>query len=237
MALEDDLKSEFAEILLNKFDVRDGRVVPNSEDLALRSEAVKIEATFLYADLAGSSKLSRNCAWDVTAKIIRAYLHLASKLIRLHGGEIRSFDGDRVMGVFIGANQANDAVACAQKIDWMIYNWLSPVALNLFNLQELGFTSINHCIGIDSGIAHAVRAGIRNNNDLIWVGQPPSFAAKLSDIRTAPYEVYTSETVMLKLSNQMKFPTGANAFVWLPVEFEFAGGKHTVYCTHWMLRP
>jgi hypothetical protein len=37
------------------------------------------------------------------------------------------------------------------------------------------------------------RAGIRNNNDLVWIGRAPSLAAKLSDIREPRYSVYINE--------------------------------------------
>jgi class 3 adenylate cyclase len=43
---------------------------------------VKLDAVFLYADLAGSSRLARVCQWQTTAKIIRAYLDVATRLIR-----------------------------------------------------------------------------------------------------------------------------------------------------------
>ena len=52
---------------------------------------------------------------------------------------------------------------------------------------------IKNCVGIDTGTAYAVRAGIRNSNDLIWIGRAPSLAAKLSDCREYPYCVYMSE--------------------------------------------
>src|SRR5579871_1027555 len=99
MARVDDLTKTTEEILDTSWDVRDGTVIPESEDLALKDGAVKITAAFLYADLAGSSKLAKLCPWKTTAKIIRAYLDCCVRLIKLHGGAVRSFDGDRVMGV------------------------------------------------------------------------------------------------------------------------------------------
>lgn len=36
------------------------------------------------------------------AEIYKSYLHCASKIIRCENGVITAFDGDRVMGIFIG---------------------------------------------------------------------------------------------------------------------------------------
>ena len=93
------LKGRVDTLFGSNFEQREGRVVPATADVALKDGAVKIEAAFLYADLAGSAKLSKTCPWTTTAKIIRAFLDCATRLIIKHGGHVRSFDGDRVMGV------------------------------------------------------------------------------------------------------------------------------------------
>ena len=75
---------------------------------------MKIAATMLYADLADSTALAM---WDrrVAARVCKAFLAFASRLIRASDGEVRSFDGDRVMGVFIGKTKNTSAVKCALK--------------------------------------------------------------------------------------------------------------------------
>ncbi|MGB6659152.1 MAG: hypothetical protein WBE90_08670, partial [Xanthobacteraceae bacterium] len=50
-----------------------------------------------------------------------------------------------------------------------------------------GKYGLAHCTGIDTSEVLVVRAGIRNNNDLIWVGSAPNVTAKLSALREAPY--------------------------------------------------
>jgi class 3 adenylate cyclase len=77
------------------------------------------DAAFLYADLAGSSNIAKHCAWSTAAKIIRAYLECATRLMRAYGGHVRSFDGDRVMAVFIGDTKCSDATNCAREIHWV----------------------------------------------------------------------------------------------------------------------
>lgn len=224
MSFQDDLRNAADNALSVSFSERDGKVVPETADV-LSSQAVKLDAVFLYADLAGSSKLADVCPWETTAKIIRCYLDLAVRIIRANNGHIRSFDGDRVMGVFLEGAKNTNAADCAREIDWAVYNILRPKAEARFQSLKNNNISLNHCVGVAGGVARAVRAGIRNNNDLIWIGQAPSFAAKLSDIRSVPYEVYISEGVYTVMADPEKAKT------WISDTFTFAGKRYTVYKT------
>lgn len=230
-----DLTAETNEILRTKWDVRDGTVIPESDTVALKNGAVKVNATFLYADLAASSKLAQICPWETTAKIIRAYLHIAIRLIRAYGGEIRSFDGDRVMGVFMGETKNTYAIRCAREIFWMIENYLAPHATKEFQSIKNNEIVIRQCVGVDTGTAIAVRAGIRNNNDLVWIGRAPSLAAKLSDVREYPYCVLISDDCFKKLGDSEK-KNGENS-IWESRSLTFGGKAMTVHRTKWMRRP
>ncbi len=226
---------EAEEILNTKWDERTGTVVPESESVALKDGAVKVDATFLYADLAGSSKLAKLCPWRTTAKIIRAYLSCSVRLIRAYKGEIRSFDGDRVMGVFIGENKNNNAIKCAREIDWVVEKIINPKSKAKFMSIKDNNIDIRHCVGIDTGEAFAVRAGIRDNNDLIWIGQAPRLAAKLSDIRNYPYSVYITKQCYNDLGNSLKIENNQN--IWEERVFDFAGEQKSIYRTKYMLTP
>lgn len=235
MARVDDLTTTTVDILNTKWEVRDGNVIPESDDLALKNGAVKIEATFLYADLAGSSKLAKLCPWETTAKIIRAYLDCCVRLIKIYGGEVRSFDGDRVMGIFKGLTPNTDATNCAREIDWMVEYVLNPKAKEKFKSIENNNIKINHCVGIAVGEARAVRAGIRNSNDLIWIGEAPSLAAKLSDVRNYPYTIYITKACFNKLGDKSK--KSGDDDIWVAQSFTFAGESRDVYCTRYPLKP
>ena len=235
MALLNTLTEEVNNILNITWEERSGNVVPDTTDIALKNGAVKIEATFLYADLAGSSILAKKCPWETTAKIIRTYLDTAVRLIRHHGGEIRSFDGDRVMGIFKGDSPNTSAANCARKIDWVVEKLINPKAKAKFNSIQNNNIQIKHCVGIDTSEARAVRSGIRNNNDLIWIGKAPSFAAKLSDIREYPYSVYISNDCFKKLADTAK--KNGDESIWFERSFILNDETHTVYRTKHMLTP
>lgn len=230
-----DLASETSDILTTKWDERRGNVIPETDAIALADGAVKIDATFLYADLAASSTLAQTCPWETTAKIIRAYLHCSIRLIRAYRGEIRSFDGDRVMGVFIGDLKNTHAVNCAREIFWTTLNIIDVQANKQFASIQNNKISIRQCVGVDTGTAVAVRAGIRNNNDLIWIGRAPSLAAKLSDIREYPYCVLISDDCFNDLSDNAKVHDGKN--IWESRSLNFAGSTISVHRTNWTKRP
>jgi len=57
VGLKADMEKEVADVFAGKWQERDGNVVPEDDSLTLSNDAVKIEATVLYADLADSTKL------------------------------------------------------------------------------------------------------------------------------------------------------------------------------------
>lgn len=235
MSWIDILTNDVEEDLSLDWKTRNGNVIPSTTDVNLSDGAVKINATFLYADLVGSSTLARVCPWTTTAKIIRAYLKVCTKLIRAYGGSIRSFDGDRVMGIFMGDMKNTNATRCAREIDWTVEKVIALKAEKKFKSIKDNEIKIKHCIGIDTGEVTAVRAGIRNSNDLIWVGRAASMSAKLSDIRTYPFSVYISSTSYSKLGDIDKLEDNVN--IWEQVSFEFAGEKKIVYRTKYLRVP
>ena len=230
-----DLTKETGDLLSTAWNVRDGTVVPESEDVVLTDGAVKIDGVFLYADLAASSRLAQVCPWETTAKIIRAYLNCCIRLIRAYGGHIRSFDGDRVMGVFVGEMKNTYAVRCGREIFWMTEKIINVQANSKFNSISNNSISIQQCVGIDAGTAVAVRAGIRNNNDLIWIGRPPSLAAKLSDVREYPHCVFVSDDVLKKIGSSEKIVNDSG--IWEERKIGFGGKDIKIHRTKFMRHP
>src|SRR4051794_19768950 len=73
-----------------------------------------------------------------------------------------------------------------------------------------GTHTLAHCTGVDTSDILAVRAGIRDNNDLVWVGRAPNIAAKLCALREPNYSSYISGEVYDKLGNEAKLWEGRN---------------------------
>lgn len=213
MTLREDIEININNIFSEKYNERDARVVPTSDGIELSGGAKNLNAAFLYADLIQSSNLIRNFDNITASKIIKAYLVCMCKLIRNFGGEITSFDGDRVMGVFIGENKNTNATLCALQMGFVVSDIINPAITDYFKrIKPNYFTGINiryfkisHCAGVDSSEVTVVKAGIRGTNDLIWIGNAPNLAAKLSDQRYLNYTTYISENVFTLISDQLKF--------------------------------
>src|SRR5258708_34674599 len=113
MALNDDLQKEVAAIFRAAWDSRDGTVVPADDSLKLSNDAVQLDATVLYADLADSTKLVDGHIASFAAEIYKTFLHCAAKVIRQEGGTITAYDGDRIMAGYIGKSKNTSAVRTA----------------------------------------------------------------------------------------------------------------------------
>ena len=102
MGLKQDLETEVDAIFRTQWSERDGRKVPEPEHVKLGNDAVKLDGTVLYADLADSTNLTRAYKWWFAAEVYKAYLVCVCRIIRQNGGVITAFDGDRVMAIYIG---------------------------------------------------------------------------------------------------------------------------------------
>ncbi len=187
-------------ILKQKWNIRKGIKVPNVESLALYGGGIKINATIFYADLIQSSILAKEFQQRTASKIIKAFLFCASQIITSNKGKITSFDGDRVMGIFMGNNKECNAIRSAFKLNYAIDEILRPKLNSHFQSFNESAFDINHVVGIDTSDILAVRVGLKGSNEITWVGKAPNFAAKLSDIREKKYNIYITKSVYDKLS-------------------------------------
>ena len=115
MGLSDDLTNEVKEVFRSSWQTRDGTKVPEPEDIQLGNHAVKLDGTVLYADLADSTDLVVNES-AICRRSLQDLPPVASRIIRELGGEITAFDGDRVMGVFIGDSKNTSATKALCKL-------------------------------------------------------------------------------------------------------------------------
>lgn len=210
MALKDDLSNEVQSILNQTWNIRDGQVVPTTDDVALAGGAVRLDATILYADLADSTELAMRYDKRVAAKVFKSFLTTSSRIIRLRDGHIRSFDGDRVMGIFIGGSKNSNAAKCALNINYAFLKIVKPALLEKYPNLENGSYKLAHCVGVDTSEVLVVRGGVRKNSDLVWVGRAPNIAAKLSGIRNSPYHSYITASVYDNMNDKSKFSDGVN---------------------------
>lgn len=218
-------------IMTAAWNITNGTVVPETEDIVMKNGGRLVEATYVYADLADSSKIAQSLKQEAAAKIIRAFVNSATRILRHLGGEIRSFDGDRVMAIYMGDDKNWNAVRAAFAINWAVHQVIRPAIKANWSDGE-NFYKISHRVGIDTGESLIVRGGARNNNDLISVGGAPNIAAKLSDLKTG-YSTYITDRVHDELADDLLFyeSDGVQRNCWTKLysAVEIGGTSNVVY--------
>lgn len=179
MSLGEDFAKEVRKIFREAWTTRKGRKVPEPEDLGLGNDAVELEGTVLYADLDDSTNLVDSYEPEFAAEIYKAYLSCAAKVIRSEGGVITSYDGDRIMAVYIGDSKNTSAARSALKINYAVNNIINPILKECYPNTNY---RVKQVVGIDTSDLFVARTGIRKSNDLVWVGRAANYAAKLCSL-------------------------------------------------------
>ena len=235
MNLFEELSTTVESMFEEPWNSRDGNVIPTTDKVTLKNGCVKFDAaTFLFADLAQSSHLADELQQRTSAKIIRAFLAGVCKAISTCNGCIESFDGDRVMGIFIGDSKNTNAAKCGLLINQFVEKILSPKANNYYKSLKVRGFRISHCVGIDCSSVMAIRAGQRNSNDLVWIGRAPNLASKLSELRDFKFHTYLSHDVHSQLSDTVKFTSRPKRSLWLPTGFRYLKENIRVFKSDWV---
>lgn len=193
MSLSSELRFAVQGFLSERWETQEARDIPEPEKLRLGTHAKTLEdAVVLYADMADSTALVDNYPPEIVTRLYKAYLHCAAKLVRLHDGVIVSYDGDRIMAIYSGENSNSKAVKTALMLNFAV----SKI------INERSGIKIKHVVGIDRSNLFASRIGIRNDNDIVWVGRAANYAAKLSSLGNR-YQTYVTDSVYRKMSHSL----------------------------------
>lgn len=228
MSLRKELKEFAKETHGTEWTRRNGQIVPKTEDVSLGNHAVDVDAVVLYADLQGSTDLVRGYKDWFAAEVYKNYLYSVSRIIRKNGGAITAFDGDRVMGVYIGDKKCGQAAKTGLQVNWVVTNILQPAMDKQYKNNKY---KLKQKVGIASSATMIARTGIRGNNDLVWVGNAANYAAKLAALHEG-YPTYITEKVYNRLPNYAKFGGENDQNMWKSLGS--AGGLGNVYgSTFW----
>ncbi|TAF24160.1 MAG: adenylate/guanylate cyclase domain-containing protein [Verrucomicrobia bacterium] len=228
MKKADEILGEIKEILATKWQTRDGIKVPEPEHVRLGNDAVKLNGTVLYADLEDSTGLVKGYKDWFAAEVYKSYLVAACRIIRNNDGVITAFDGDRVMAVYVGDSKNTNAAKTALQINWVVGQ------INELIKKEYSTTSfvLKHTVGIDTSDLFVARTGIRNSNDLVWVGRAANYAAKLAAIDDGGYSLFISEQVFNTLSDPTKNGGTPKRCMWQKSYWSDVG--ITIYKSNWI---
>jgi class 3 adenylate cyclase len=224
-----DIIAEVESILRARWQLDPARTVPELERVKLRgNHGVQIEGAVLYADMADSTKLVDTFRAEFAAEIYKSYLYGACKVIGAEAGEVTAFDGDRVMGVFVGQLKNTNAVKCALKINYLVRQINGAIAAQYPNTSY----KLAHKIGIDTSKLLVAKAGVRDNNDLVWVGPAANYAAKMAALSESGFPTYISEATYNMLNESAKLGGTNKASMWEKRTWT-ATGKTVYRSSYW----
>jgi class 3 adenylate cyclase len=211
-------------------------VIPDIENsidrrLTLGNKGILGDFTFLYVDMRGSSSYTDQHRLQTITKIYKAYHICMVDCIKIFNGRIRSFDGDRVLGVFSGPGKENNALNCAMKMVGCKIDLLQPKIYSTYNNDNFSLG-----IGISTGKTMVSIAGSgydKNNRDLIWIGNAPNLGSKLSDEADSPYSIYICKNTYDGLSDINKYVTKGRIkhLKWKSATFRFKDEDIEIYKT------
>jgi len=227
MAIADDIRASSKSIFKENWTTRKGIIVPEPESIKLSNDAVEFErATILYADLSGSTNMVDSSSWTFAAEIYKSFLFAAAKVIRFQGGTITSYDGDRVMGIFIGDGQCTSAAKAGLQINYAVQKIINP---ELKTAYPSSAYAIKHVVGIDMSEIRAARTGVRGGNDIVWVGKAANHAAKMTAINNDSVQTWIGAGAYSRLADEAKIAQSSKANMWK--SYSWNGG--TIYGSGW----
>ena len=230
MSLSDDIPEAVEKVFREAWSERVGKVVPDPSSLLLGNDAVILHGTILYADMSGSTYLVDNHPAQFAAEIYKAYLASSAHIIKENDGVITAYDGDRIMAVFIGDSKNTNASKSAFNIAWSVNQVINPA----IKLQYPSTTyQMNYSIGIDTSQVLVSRVGVKNDNDLVWVGRAANYAAKLSDLEAGA--IYITRQVFDQLHESCKYYGNPSESMW--DTRTWTAMNLFVYRSTWWLKP
>jgi class 3 adenylate cyclase len=230
MAIKEDLAAAVAKILRDTWTEREGRVVPSPADLGLGNDAVKLTGTVLYADMSGSTRLVDTESERFAAEIYRCYLTCAAKIIKARNGAITAYDGDRIMAVFIGDSKNTSAVKAAMQINGAVHDIVNPAIKTQYPQKAY---ALRHVVGVDTSSLFVARIGVRNDNDLVWVGRAANYAAKLSSINE-PNTLFITHEVFRDMRDEVKISSSNRQLMWKPRTWTAMNGM-SIHSSTWKM--
>ena len=201
--------------------------MPDTDDVALGTDAVTLNGTVLYADLSDSTALVKGWKDWFAAEVYKNYLYCASRIIKAQGGEITAFDGDRIMAVYLGKSKNTSAVRTGLKIKWAVGNILQPALVAKYPDTKFKYSQK---VGIDTSALFVARTGIRGSNDLVWVGNSANNAAKLAALDKG-YSTYITGAIYTNINDEAKFGGDPKKNMWTDLGTSDFG--YQLYGSNW----
>lgn len=211
MALKDDLEAHVKAIALGMWPdpMPQGRVVPTADMLTFGNTGTYVDACVMYSDIHKSTAMVDQLHPHRAAELYKAFLHCAAKITRANGGEVVAYDGDRAMSIFMGNDKADRAIKSAFQLHWAVLNIVNPPLARAWPSSAY---TLKHTVGIDMGRLLAAKTGVRDDNDIVWVGSAANHASKLNSFKGL--DIDFPARITDAVYNATSWKSNANANFW-----------------------
>jgi adenylate cyclase len=134
------------------------------------------EATVLFADVAGFTRLIESAPAPVVIGLLDEYFNEMVELIFRHGGTVEQLIGDEIVALFGGPETRDDAAVAAVRA---ALDMVAAVARLNARWTAEGRPTFDIGVGIASGRVMAGTIGSERRRELIVVGRPMIAAARI----------------------------------------------------------
>jgi len=178
----------------------------SSESEHLKPGGVKREASFLFTDLEGFTRLVETTPPDTTVELLNSYIDGVAKIIFAHEGTVMKVNGDAIQAIF-GAPIAQDdharrSVDCALEIDAFTEDFRKN-----WNERDVGLGVTR--IGINTGVAIIGNFGGESFFDYTAYGDAVNVAARLEAAnKVLGTRICISQSVVDEIDNFSGRPIG-----------------------------
>jgi class 3 adenylate cyclase len=136
------------------------------------------------------------------------------------------------MAVFIGESKNSQAAKAALQINHMVTVEINPRIRKQYPTTSY---EIRHAVGIDTSKLFVAKTGVRNANDLVWVGRAANYAAKLCGLRNGSYSSFMTAEVFARLTRASKLGGNPERSMW--EAFTWAETGLIAYRSSWQWKP
>jgi class 3 adenylate cyclase len=135
------------------------------------------------------------------------------------------------MAVYHGGSKNSSAGKTALQINWAVREINTAVR----SAYPSTAFELRHSVGIDTSDLFVAKTGIRNSNDLVWVGRAANYAAKLAGGAEFSNGAFITEAVFKLLRDDVKHGGNPKRSMWEPLPWKATNG--TIYKSTWTWKP
>ncbi len=136
MASKEELIKGINDFFSGSYKVSKGYVIPDVDDVPLGKHGRELELAMMFIDIRESTKIVDGFRRRTSARMYKSFLWGITKIAKMNNGELRSFNGDGVLIVFIGDNKRTNAAKAALQMSWFCKNILKPKIESFFNVND-----------------------------------------------------------------------------------------------------